>query len=361
MKKRLTFLIGGLSSGGAEHQLSELCNLLVDDYDITIVTWVDFKDHYKLDDRIKRVRIAPHKSRCLKILKVMWYILCCKSDVVISYTAYVSIFALIPLLFRRRVKSIVSERNYKDKEGTFIEFLLYRFLYRRASYIVPNSYAQGKYIEEKTNFGGKIRPIINYTDISKYSFSPMLKHSFIKIGVFGRYAKQKNYIRFAQAIAIVREKIAIPFEIDWYGKKHVFGEVNTCYNEFQSAIEAFSLTETIHLHDHISDVAERMKEYDVICLMSLREGFSNVISEAICSARPIIASDVSDNSLMVHDGVNGFLVNPQNVDSMAEGIIKFLNLPFESKQEMGIQSRRIAEELFNVEEFKKKYMTLIEF
>ena len=34
MKKNLTFLIGALSSGGAEHQLSVLCNLLADDYDL---------------------------------------------------------------------------------------------------------------------------------------------------------------------------------------------------------------------------------------------------------------------------------------------------------------------------------------
>ena len=360
MKKNLTFLIGALSSGGAEHQLSVLCNLLADDYDITIVTWVDFEDHYNLDNRIQRVHIAPHKSKCIKIVKVMWYILRCKSDIVISYTAYVSIFALIPLLFRKRVKSIVSERNYRDKEGTFVEFLLYRFLYRRAAYIVPNSYAQGKYIKEKTKFGSKVRPITNYTDIRQYSFSPMIEHTPIKIGVFGRYAQQKNYIRFAKAVAKVKSATSIPFEIDWYGKKHVFNEVSKNYTEFQSAIEALSLTEVIHLHDHITDVAECMKGYDAICLMSLREGFSNVISEAICSARPVIASDVSDNSIMVHDGVNGFLVNPKNVDSMAEGIIKFLNLPFERKQEMGIQSRRIAEKLFNIEEFKRKYIALIE-
>lgn len=86
--KNITFLIGGLSSGGAEHQLSELCNMLINKYKITIVTWVDFDDHYKLNSKIERVRIAPHKNRYIKIFSVMWYILRCKSDVVISYTAY---------------------------------------------------------------------------------------------------------------------------------------------------------------------------------------------------------------------------------------------------------------------------------
>lgn len=360
MKKSLTFLIGGLSSGGAEHQLSILCNLLADDYDISIVTWVDFEDHYKLDKRINRVHIAPHKNRYIKTLKVMRYILCCKSDVVISYSNKAGVYALIPLLFRRNIKAIASERNYKDKEGTFTELLLYRLLYYRADYIVPNSFAQGKYIAEKTKFGNKVKPITNYTDVSQYSFSPIHENKPIRIGIFGRYAQQKNYIRFAQAIAIVKEKTSIPFEVDWYGKKYVFNDVSKNYREFQSKIDELSLTDIIHLHDHISNVAERMKEFDAICLMSIREGFSNVISEAICSARPVLAGDVSDNSIMVHDGVNGFLVNPMDIDSMAAGIIKFLNLPFEKKKEMGKESRRIAEQLFNADEFRNKYIALIE-
>lgn len=358
--KSLTFLIGGLSSGGAERQLSMICNMLINSYKITIVTWVDFDDHYELDSRIVRVRIAPDKNKCFKIFNVMWYVLRCKADVVISFTAYVSIFALIPLFFRKRVKSIVSERNYRDKEGTFIEFILYRFLYRRAAYIVPNSYAQARYISEKTKYGEKIRPITNYTDIRQYTFSPMVKHDSIKIGVFGRYAQQKNYIRFAQAVAIVKKRTSIPFEIDWYGKKYVFGVISKNFEEFQMLLEKLSLSDIVHLHDHISDVSKRMRDFDVICLMSLREGFSNVISEAICSARPVIASDVSDNRLMVHDGVNGFLVDPLNVDSMAEGIVKFLNLSFEKKQDMGLKSRLIAERLFNATEFRKKYVNLIE-
>jgi len=166
--KNLTFLIGCLSSGGAEHQLSILCNLLANEYNITIVTWVDFEDHYELDKRIKRIRIAPHKNRYIKTLKVMWHILCCKSDVVISYSNKAGIYALAPLLFRRNIKAIASERNYKDKEGTFTEYILYRHLYHRADYIVPNSFAQGKYIAEKTKFGNKVKPITNYTDVSHF-------------------------------------------------------------------------------------------------------------------------------------------------------------------------------------------------
>ena len=73
--KNITFLIGGLSSGGAEHQLSELCNMLVDKYKITIVTWVDFDDHYKLDSKIERVRIAPHKNTVISSLYLLIFFL----------------------------------------------------------------------------------------------------------------------------------------------------------------------------------------------------------------------------------------------------------------------------------------------
>lgn len=358
--KKLTFLIGCLTSGGAEHQLSILCNLLVEKYDVTIVTWVDFEDHYSLDPRIKRVCLAPQKNKCYKLFSIMWHMFRCKTDVVISFLSYANILALVTLLFRRKIKSIVSERNYRDMEGTWMEFLLYRFLYRRATYIVPNSYSQGIYISKKTKLGNKVKIITNYTDINQYSATPMKEHLPVKIGVFCRYVPEKNYLRFAQAVAIAKAKTRISFEVDWFGKKYVYNTVSKYYDEFSSNIKELSLEETIHLHDHISNVAERMREFDVICLMSLREGFSNVISEAICSARPVLASNVSDNSVMVHDGINGYLVNPLDVDSMANGIIKFVNLSFEIKQKMGLHSRRIAEKLFDAAQFRDRYVDLIE-
>ena len=103
-----------------------------------------------------------------------------------------------------------------------------------------------------------------------------------------------------------------------------------------------------------------LRKFDAMCLPSLVEGFSNSISEYICCGKPVICSDVADNSLMVHDGKNGFLFDPTNIDEMVDVVLKFFNLPTEERNMMCIQSRKIAEELFDKESFVQKYIKLIE-
>lgn len=359
-KKNILFVIGCLSSGGAERQLSGLANMLCDDYDITIATWVDFDDHYKLDPRIKRVRISWGKSKILKLINVMIYVLIHKSDCVISYSQEDNLLALTPLLLKPKVKAIASERNYMSGKGSLVEKLLFRFLYRRAAYIVPNSYSQGEYIKSVTPFGEKIRVITNYTDTSLYKPIKKEPSDVVKFGVFARFAEQKNYRRFAEAISIVKSQIDVPFEVHWYGKMKSFGVDNPGCSEFKFLIDKYGLNNCIHLHNHVADVANEMIKYDAIILMSLREGFSNVISEAICCGLPVLASDVSDNSVMVEHGHNGFLTNPLSVDQMAATIEKFILLSSEEKKVMGNNSRVKAESLFNKDSFVAQYIDLIE-
>lgn len=359
-KKNILFVIGCLSSGGAERQLSGLANMLCDDYDITIVTWVDFDDHYKLDSRIKRVRISWGRTKILKLINVMLFVLKHKYDCVISYSQEDNLLALTPLLLKPKVKAIASERNYMSGKGTMVEKLLFRFLYRRAAYIVPNSYSQGEYIKSVTSFGEKVRVITNYTDTTLYKPKKHEPSSIIRFGVFARFAEQKNYRRFADAINILKNRASKPFEVHWYGKMKSFGIDNPGYSEFKLLIEKYGLSDIIHLHDHVADVANEMVKYDAIILMSLREGFSNVISEAICCGLPVLASDVSDNSVMVEHGYNGFLTNPLSVNQMATNIENFLLLSSEGKEVMGNNSRLKAESLFNKESFVSKYIHLID-
>lgn len=359
-RKRILFVIGCLSSGGAERQLSGLSNMLCEDYDITIVTWIDFDDHYALDSRIKRVRIGYGKSKVRKLIGVMTYILTNSFDCVISYSQEDNLLALAPLCLKFGVKAIASERNYKGGEGTFVQKLLFNIFYKRATYIVPNSYSQGLYISGQTCFKDKIRVITNYTDLSVYHPKYKPKTSTIKFGVFARFAVQKNFRRVAKAISIAKKNTDTPFEIHWHGKMHSFGKPNQGYLEFKSLIEEYQLQECIFLQDHVSNVADEMIKYDAIMLFSLSEGFSNVLSEAICCGLPVLASDISDNSIMVQNAINGYLIDPYNVDQMAATIVKFLSLTDEEKLEMGHRSREIAENLFNKDDFRRKYIQLIE-
>ena len=64
---------------------------------------------------------------------------------------------------------------------------------------------------------------------------------------------------------------------------------------------------------------------DLFVLPSLTEGRPNVINEAMASECPIVATNICGIPEQVKDGYNGFLVEPKNVELLAEKISYLLN------------------------------------
>ncbi|MFC1694196.1 glycosyltransferase, partial [Candidatus Latescibacterota bacterium] len=59
----------------------------------------------------------------------------------------------------------------------------------------------------------------------------------------------------------------------------------------------------------------------VIIQKSLREGFGLTVTEGMWKERPVVASDVGGISLQIQDGVNGYLLDPDDCDGFADRII----------------------------------------
>lgn len=357
--KNIVFFINTLGSGGAEHQLIELSNGLVErGYDITICTFGDIEDHYRLNKKIKRHRIAPGKNRLVKILAIWFYFLTVKSDWIVGFGQRESLYVLLALLLRSKKKNhvIVGERNTTIKAPAKYKRLLLKILYNRADYIVPNSYAQRKYIVElNPEYEAKTITITNYTNIEEFSQKPLPDNDILRICVFGRYTPQKNCLRFVEVVKLLKAKTQRPFVIEWYGSQHLNYRVNPYYLAMKEKVEEYDLQSILVLKDQIKDVAGTLIKYDAFCLPSLWEGFSNAISEAICCGRPCLVSDVADNSIMVEDNINGFLFNPNDVDSMVNAFVKFFSISSSVRQEMGIASRKRAEKLFDRDKFVGAY------
>jgi len=72
-------------------------------------------------------------------------------------------------------------------------------------------------------------------------------------------------------------------------------------------------------------------------------------------ARPIITTDAPGDRETVIAGKNGFLVTIRDVSALAAAMEKFILKP-ELIEEMGLASRRIAEERFDVQEINQKIM-----
>ena len=327
-----------------------------------LVTFGDSEDHYSLNNGIKRKKLAANRPGWVKFLAIFNYFLFAKTNCVISYTQRASSFVLWPLLFRPRINVINCERSFTPATPGFYEKLLVKFLYHRADSIVTNSFSQKNHLlKYRPKWENKIYTIINYTEIDRYPFMILPNNKPRQIGVFARYSHAKNCIRVAQAVSKVREMTTIPFVVKWFGSfDKISGTPNPYLDALRKEITDLHIEDVFLLNNHVKNVSDLMPGFDAVLLPSIYEGFSNAISEAICCGKPVLASNVSDNGIMVKDGVNGFLFDPMSVDEIANAFVRYLNSLDQECEKMGAQSRIMAEKLFDKDAFIRDYINLIE-
>lgn len=360
--KKVTCFTTSLSKGGAEKQLSIVANMLVEKgYRVELTTFSDLQDEYALSPKVERRKIKQKGNSLWRFLNIFSYFLRINTNCIISFGARCNFLAILPLIFRKNIKIIAGERCATFNGMTWYKKANYKILYKRANYIVPNNFTQ---LEEITvlypSLIKKTHVITNYTDLNQFTVKPHPQNKIIRIGIFGRYDKQKNYERFSKAIKELKEEVGSVFHVDWYGNREIGLEKNPDFISFSKLIKNYEIEDIVTLNGHTDKVADLIPQFDVMCLPSIGEGFSNSIGEYICCGKPVLCSDVADNSVMVKNGINGYLFDPKNTKEMANAFKLFFSLSQQEKLKMGKESRRIAEELFDKERFINSYIRLIE-
>ncbi|MDG5820552.1 glycosyltransferase [Natronococcus sp. A-GB7] len=66
------------------------------------------------------------------------------------------------------------------------------------------------------------------------------------------------------------------------------------------------------------------RESDIVVQKSLREGFGLVVSEALWKRTPVVGSNVGGIPLQVEDGHDGYLVDPDDVPGVTDGVVALL-------------------------------------
>ncbi|MBN1493902.1 MAG: glycosyltransferase family 4 protein [Candidatus Omnitrophica bacterium] len=70
-----------------------------------------------------------------------------------------------------------------------------------------------------------------------------------------------------------------------------------------------------------------LQAFDIVVHVSLREGLPRVVPQAFLSDRPVVAYDIDGARDVIDDGVNGFLVAPQQIEALAKQLLLLVNLP----------------------------------
>lgn len=355
--KRIMCLIESLGSGGAERQLTGLAVMLKQQgYDVEVCYYDkrEFYLPYLQGNEVKGIYLSEANNSHKRFFALLKQIKAYKPDTIVSYSASPSMIACLLKFLGLKFNLIVSERSNTQKIN-IREKLLF-FLYRWANYIVPNSFSQGAFIEKRfPKLAKKVKVITNYVDTELFSPSEKQEcHDETRMLCVGRMGPEKNIPRLIKAInKVVSDGFNIT--VDWFGQDLKDASSAECY---RTLLEEH-MEEHFFFHAPVSNIQEEYRKSNVFCLPSLYEGFPNVLCEAMSCGLPVLCSRVCDNPNIAQEGENGFLFDPNNVDEIAEAIIRFLKLDDNVKKRMGQKGREIALSLFSSDVFVKKYLEIV--
>lgn len=353
---KILLFIDNLGAGGAQRQLVGLARMLANrGYNVSVAYYQPdvFFERDLTACGVEAFQIGQTSCKISSFISIYKFFKKTKPVVVISYLESPSMITCALRMIGLRFKLIVSERNTNVKY-TLRDKIRFQ-LFRKADYVVPNSYSQEKFLNEHGPFlKNKIRTITNFCSLLANEVKDKKKHNIVEISVVASIWPPKNTINFINALKILKDKGLI-FHVSWYGKIGQTPYLQEC----ECLITEYELSDYISLLDKTKDIAEVYRNSDYFCLPSFYEGTPNVICEAICMSLPVICSDVCDNPIYVHQGENGFLFNPNDEKDIASKLECALALSQDDYSNFSNMSRKIAEQYLSESMFISKYESLI--
>jgi glycosyltransferase involved in cell wall biosynthesis len=96
------------------------------------------------------------------------------------------------------------------------------------------------------------------------------------------------------------------------------------------------------------DVPSVLVRCDVVAHPSWSEGFPNAVLEAMCAARPVVATRVGGIPEVMTDGVHGLLIEPRRPAELASALERVLSNPL-AGHVMGLRGHQHVESQFSLE------------
>lgn len=142
-----------------------------------------------------------------------------------------------------------------------------------------------------------------------------------KINIASRYVGMKRLADVVTAVSMLikAEKIhRSEIELNFYGsgseKKNLISHINQ-----------LNMQDIVTVNNYISDVDIIFREADITLLTSTYEGFGLTMIEAMSNKTPVIAYDINYGPRdIITDGVDGYLIEPNNIEALSEKIYEVL-------------------------------------
>jgi glycosyltransferase involved in cell wall biosynthesis len=335
-KIKISFLMPVLGMGGAEQFLINLVNNL--DKNKFQVNIVSGNLNGQLLGRVEKgvEVINLNESKIYRYpIKIAKYLETEDPDIFVSFFSHINIASIIAkILSRSRAKLILCERTTVSRiflttnnlfKKTILRYclpILIKIFYKKADAIICVSEGVAGDLSKIIGSPDKIKTIYNFIDINKIkkislesTESKILEICPFVIAV-GRLVKAKDYPTLIEAFSIVCKKQNVNLVIIGGGVEE---------NNLKELVKKNGVSDKILFLGTKENPYKYMKSSELLVSSSVREGFLNVLVEAMACGIPVISTDCqSGPNEIIQNGENGILVPIKDKKILAAAILELL-------------------------------------
>ena len=334
-KHNILIVTSSLTIGGAETVIANLCKHI--NRDIFNVSVCHLKESGEtgqalLDagyDVVGVQRFVHKAANYLTFLKLRKIIKEKQIHVVHTHTTYSLIDSALCKLSLPRLKLVHTFHfgNYPHYAKKYL--LMEKMLWRVPDRLVAVGAEQGKVIQRTHGIpNGRIGTVWNGVEHRGPAPDPSIRERFVSngkaiIGTIATLIEQKGIIHLLDVASALKAK----------GKRCLFLVVGDgpLRKDLENKRHELDLDDMVFFLGWVKDAASRVLPiFDIFFQPSLWEAMSIVILEAMACGKPVVATSVGDNKLIIEEGKTGFLVEPKDVNKMVSALERLLD-----QQELG--------------------------
>ena len=237
---------------------------------------------------------------------------------------------------------------------------LWKYEFKKCDGIIAISRLIEKYYKNKLDNVVRIPTI---TDCYNMEYKTSIDVSNIKFIFAGQLDKGKdmlsNFILALDCLDLRGKNIYL----DIYGPNEE--DVIEQIEDGKKLLEKYS--KYIHVHGRVSQkkVQKACKESDFSVFFrqnrrSANAGFPTKLGECMTLGTPAFCNDTGDISLVIKNGINGYMVDSDGIDVLYTRILEIYNMDIHEREKMRESARKTAEEFFDYRNYVCEIQELLE-
>lgn len=319
-KRKIAFVLGGMSFGGAERVISILANHYADKgWQTDIITLLKPDCDFQLHPSIRLIHMGGSaSSRALRaprwLAELNGYLRREKPEAVVSFAARINLLVLGASIFSPKPRLVISERNdpMKDTRTAGVRKLT-ELLYPRADAIVfQTAHAMGCFSDAVQKKGRLIaNPVTENL--------PQATMTSKRIAAVGKLMHQKNHALLIGAFSRIAEKHP-------EHTVHIYGD-GPLRRQLEALIAEKGLNGRVILEGWKSNVNAEIADHALFVLPSDYEGLSNALMEAVAMGMPCISTSCAGAKEMIDHEKSGLIVPVGDEEALALAMDALLSDP----------------------------------